>query len=497
MNKILKTSFWSTVIIYFGVVIGFLNSIILFPKYLSTEQIGLIRQLISASYILIPVSTLGVSASYVKFYPSFKDNEIKKNQFFSFQLIVVLISYSIVCLILNFFFYEIKDLFTDKSDLFFQYFNLLYIILFFMVISTLFESYLRARYDTILSNYINGVSNRILTAFSILFLANSLIDFNTLINLQVIIYLIGILILIIYSNRLDKISIKIRFNSIKKSINKILKFNSFSSIGAFSNILVMNVDVLMVTSILGLAETGIYTTAFYIGMIIEIPRRAISQISIPFISENINNKRYDKIEKNYKDVSLHQMIIGALFLLLIIVNLDDIYSLIPNSENFISGKNVVLIIGISKLIQMSFSYNSELISLSKYYKFTVITVFILAFFTISLNIILIPELGMIGAAYSSLISILIFNIVKFMFIKKKMNLSPFSTKSVLILILSLGLFYFSNFIPDIENNFINIIIKSFIITLLYISLILIFNVSEYINIEFSKILKKLNLTKNL
>ena len=79
--------------------------------------------------------------------------------------------------------------------------------------------------------------------------------------------------------------------------------------------------------------------------------------------------------------------------------------------------SLVLIIGISKLIQMSFSYNSELISLSKYYKFTVITVFILAFFTISLNIILIPELGMIGAAYSSLISILIFNIVKFMFIK--------------------------------------------------------------------------------
>ena len=207
-----------------------------------------------------------------------------------------------------------------------------------MVISTLFESYLRARYDTILSNYVNGVSNRLLTAFSILFLANSLIDFNTLINLQVIIYLIGILILIIYSNRLDKISIKIKFNSIKKSINKILKFNSFSSIGSFSNILVMNVDVLMVTSILGLAETGIYTTAFYIGMIIEIPRRAISQISIPFISENINNKRYDKIEKNYKDVSLHQMIIGALFLLIIFVNLDDIYSLIPNSENFISGK---------------------------------------------------------------------------------------------------------------------------------------------------------------
>ena len=56
----------------------------------------------------------------------------------------------------------------------------------------------------------------------------------------------------------------------------------------------------MVTSFLGLSDTGIYTTAFYIGMIIEIPRRAISQISVPFISENIKKKNFSKIEKNYK-----------------------------------------------------------------------------------------------------------------------------------------------------------------------------------------------------
>tara|TARA_B100000579_G_scaffold303402_1_gene253246 strand:+ start:4495 stop:5988 length:1494 start_codon:yes stop_codon:yes gene_type:complete len=496
LNKKLNQSIWSTVIIYSGIVIGFINSIFLFPKFLSTEQIGLIRQIISAVFILIPITTFGSGTTYTKFYPSFQKNYKQKNEFLSFQLFTIIVSFCIIFLVINIFLNDIKNLFTEKSNLLFEYQNLFFSLLFVLSLSSLFESYLRARYNTVLSNYVNGVSNRFLTSITILLLSVNFIDFNILLNLQLFIYLIGLLILIFYSNYIDKIRINISFNNIKKSINKILNFSSFSSVGTFSNILVMNVDVLMVTSILGLSETGIYTTAFYIGMIIEIPRRAISQISIPFISENIIKKRFDKIEKNYKNVSLHQMIIGALFLLLIIINLDDIYSMIPNSENFISGKNVVLIIGISKLIQMSFSYNSELISLSKYYRFTVITVFILAFFTISLNIILIPELGMIGAAYSSLISILIFNIVKFIFIKKKMNLSPFSPKSVLILILSLGLFYISSFIPIAENNFLNIIIKSFIITFLYISLILIFNISEYINTEFSKILKKLNLIKN-
>ena len=75
MGKILKQSFWSTIVIYFGVLLGFINSIILFPKFLSTEQIGLIRQIISMSSILIPITTFGVSGAYVKFYSQFKKSQ--------------------------------------------------------------------------------------------------------------------------------------------------------------------------------------------------------------------------------------------------------------------------------------------------------------------------------------------------------------------------------------------------------------------------------------
>ena len=481
MGILLRQSFWSTIVIYFGVVLGFINSIILFPSFLDTEQIGLIRQIISASTLLIPITTFGVNSAYVKFYPFFKDSISGKKEFFSFNFFIVIISYVITSSLTYIFFDEIKFIFTEKSDLFIDYFYVVYFILFILSISALFESYLRARYETVVSNIVNGVSNRFFTAITILLLSQSIINFNELINLQIAIYSFGILVLIYHSHKKDNVSFTFKFPEIRPYYQKILNFSSYAFLGSFSNIIVLNVDVLMVTSLLGLSQTGIYTTAFYIGVIIEIPRRAISQISIPFISENIKNQNFNKIEVYYREISLHQTLIGVLFYLLIIINLDQIFNLIPNYESFISGKNVVYIIGFTKLIIMFFSFNSEIISLSKYYRFTVITIIILAIISIALNLLLIPIFGIEGAAYASLISISIFNLVKFIFLKIKMKISPFSNKSIIVLLIGILLFLMSFYFPNFDNPFINIIYKSFIITFLYLVIVILLGISKDFN----------------
>ena len=490
MGKILKQSFWSTIVIYFGVLLGFINSVILFPKFLTTEQIGLIRQIISMSSILIPITTFGVSGAYVKFYSQFKKSQKLKDQFFSFNLLIIIISYSCISIIIFIFFDDLKYLFIKKSNLFLEYFYIVYYILFIMSISTLIESYLRSRYDTIMSNIINGVSNRFFTSISVILLSLSLIEFKSLIKIQILIYAFGLFVLIYYANKIDKIYITSKLNDIKSQFKKILNFSSYSFLASFSNIIVLNIDVLMVTSLLGLSQTGIYTTAFYIGMVIEIPRRAISQISIPFISENVKKNNFKKIEKNYKEISLHQILIGILFFILIISNLDSIYNLIPNSEEFIKGKDVVYIIGFSKLIIMIFSYNSELISFSKYYKFTVVTIIVLAIVSILLNLFLIPKYGMIGAAYASLISLGLFNIIKYIFIKIKMKISPFSIDSFKIIIVGLIVFIIINyFIPSISNPLLDIVIKSLATTSIYLGVLYKLNVSSKFNDQLNKYLK--------
>ena len=481
MGKILKQGFWSTVIIYFGVILGFINSIILFPKFLTTEQIGLFRQIISASTLLVPLTTFGVSAAYVKFYPIFKKSSEQKNQFFSYNLLVILISYLFTTLCIYIFFNEISLIFKENSQLFLDYFYVVYFILFILSLSVLFESYLRSRYDTILSNIINGVSNRIFTSISIILFSFSLLNFKNIIDLQIIIYGLGLITIILYAYKKDSFKLFMSFNKIKFKIKEIFNYSAYSFIGLSSNIIVLNIDVLMVTSLLGLSETGIYTTAFYIGMIIEIPRRAISQISIPYISENIKEQNFKKIEKNYKDISIHQMIIGVLFYMILILNIDNIFNLIPNSEKFYSGKDIVYIIGLSKLIIMSFSYNSELISLSKYYKFTVITIICLAILTIGLNLFLIPIFGMIGAAYASLISITFYNLLKHIFIKYKMKISPFSINSIKTILVGIFVYFAVLSIPKNDIILIDIFIKTIISSFIFVISIYALKISPDLN----------------
>ena len=489
MGKLLKQSFWSTIIIYIGVILGFINSIILFPKFLSTEQIGLVRQILSASIMLVPLTTFGTSAAYLKFYPKFKENNDQKNQLLTLQLMIIILSCFVTCSIIFLSVDYIKFYINDNSKLLFQYFHLLYFLVIIFSLSSIFEAYLKSRYEIILNNYVNGVSNRFLTGIFLIFFSLNIIDFNFFLNLQILIYLFGLIILIIYSQKKEKIVLVLNIRKIRKSIKKILNFCSFSFLGNFSHILVLNIDILMVTSILGLSDTGIYTTAFYIGMIIDIPRRAISQISLPFISENIQKKNFKIIEDNYREISINQMMIGILLFNLIIVNLDNIYDLMPNSEKFISGKSVVGIIALSKLIIMSFSYNSEIISLSKYYRFTVLLIMILAIFTIGLNLILIPKYGMIGAAYSSLFAVLIFNIIKFIFLKIKMDISPFNYKTLLLAIIGILIYILTVFIPNFKNPIIDIMINSFIISIIYLCLIIKLKLSPKFNSIFYNLIR--------
>ena len=227
MNKIITQSLLSIIIIYFGVVIGFINSIYLFPKFLAPEQIGLIRQIINLSSLLIPLTTFGVGAGYLKYYPLSKDNT-SKNELFSFFLITILICYFLVAIFFQLFENNIKNLFTSKSEILFQYYSVIFLILLIMSLSSLIEAFLRARYDITLSNFSNGVSNRLLTGLSIILFSFSLLSFQSLIWLQIPIYLFGLLILIKYAFYKEKFFIKINLEVFKKFFNKISNFSFFS-----------------------------------------------------------------------------------------------------------------------------------------------------------------------------------------------------------------------------------------------------------------------------
>jgi len=154
--------------------------------------------------------------------------------------------------------------------------------------------------------------------------------------------------------------------------------------------------------------------------------------------------------------------------------------------------NVVLLIGLGKLTDMLFGVNGEIIVLSKYYKFNVLTVAILAIAIIVGNLMLIPNYGIDGAAAASLGAMLLFNLIKFIFVFVKFKIQPFSINTIKFLGI-IGIVILLNLAtPRINNVYIDVVIRSFSITTALLILTYFMKVSPEINGILNRVLKVSN-----
>jgi len=241
------------------------------------------------------------------------------------------------------------------------------------------------------------------------------------------------------------------------------------------------VDQVMISGMLGLHWNGIYTTAFYIAVVIEMPRRALTQITTPLVSRAFDRGDMAEVGTLYKKVSINQMIAGSLLYIGIAANLSSIFRLVPNNEVFIQGITVVNVIGIGKLLDMTFSLNGEIIVMSRYFRFNVVSLIILAFLAVLLNLWLIPIYGIDGAAWASAIALFLYNAVKMAFVWIRLGVQPFAWNNVKMLGIGAGVLTTGLYLPAFSNVFVDIIVRSALITVLFMGGVLFFRVSNDVN----------------
>jgi len=98
-----------------------------------------------------------------------------------------------------------------------------------------------------------------------------------------------------------------------------------------------------------------------------------------------------------------------------------------------------------------------------------------------LNYFMIKNFGILGAAFSNLIAISVFNFVRFIFLWKKYGWQPYSLKHIKILAISLLIFGVVYMIPFVMNIYLDTIVRSILFTGLFIPAIYYIKVSEEIN----------------
>ena len=460
-----------TIINYIGVVIGYVNTILLFPLYFTPEEFGLTRVLLSISVFLTQISQLGLGQVIIKFLPYYKDRDAALKSFLKYVIGVGVTGILLMSVLLFFLDDYIIKLYSNGNDNYLsQYFYLLFPLTLFLTLYEISDSLLKGYFKTIYPTFVKEVYIRIGIMILIFLYYFKLFDFGVFIMLFIFVYVIAFLLLLVpLKNTLPSFQANQIIIPLKEKMKRYMfRYGLYAVLTSAGSILINNIDIIMLGYLIDFKEVAIYSVAFYIAVIIQIPQRNLSRIITPVLSESWQKRDTLKIESLYKKSSLILFFIGAFIFSAIWVNIEDMFSMMPKSDIYKQGKYVVLFIGISKVIDMAASINTEIISVSKYYVFNFISLVLLVVLAVITNSILIPLYEANGAAVATLISIALYNSVKMFYLYRKLNIHPFTAKEVLIIIAML----FFIFLPEMlkstfENIFVGVAIKTFVVVVVF------------------------------
>jgi O-antigen/teichoic acid export membrane protein len=488
MGVIIRQSISTTIISYIGIAIGYVNLLYLYPLFLSPDQVGLMRAVQDAAILMAQFAQFGLAQSIIRFFPRFMGNLTSSKNFINLILIGALIAFAFFLIVFFLFEKTIQSYFRANAAEFIHYTALVLWLTFITVITTLLEVYSRSLLKNILPNFLKEIVVRLLLSGLVIAYFNGLLDFNQVLVGFVLIYVACLVILATSLAWQGHLSLQVDTSLLDPNLRKeLIQFSLLSFAGTAGLVIIAKVDSLMVAGLLGLTPVAIYTTSFYMATVIEIPKRAMTQVAAPLISRGFEKNDLSQVRNIYHKTALNQFVLGALLLIGIAANIDSLFQLMPKGDTYEVGKWVVIIVGVGKLVDMIFGPSSEIIVYSKYYWFNIILIIVLALVIVTANNLLIPKYGIEGAALGTALTLVIFNLVKFVFIWVRIKLQPFSWSFIKVFAIAGIAWTLGYLLPKMESPYADIFFRSAVITIVYGSLTLWTSVSPDANALFSKV----------
>lgn len=483
MGIVLKQSLKNVFTTYLGFLFGAINTIFLYTKILPDEYYGLVTFILASGAILMPLMAFGVHNTMVKYYSNYEESE--RNGFLTLMLLVPLLGIFSVLGVLYGFYESIGNLVSTVNPMVKQYLWYVFLIGFSMAYFEVFYSWCKVHLKSVFGNFMKEVFGRVGVTLLLILLYFEAFSLDTFFKLLVGLYLLRTVILKIYafSLRFPRLSFKF-----PKNTKEVLSYSFLIILGGSAALVLLEIDKVMINQFVKIENVAYYGVAVYIATVIIVPSRAMHQITYPLTAELLNKGDSFGLETLYKKTSLTLFIASGILFLLIVLNLDDLYLLLP--ESYRNGFAVVFLIGMAKVFDSVLGNNNSILYNSKYYKTILIFGVGLAALTIVLNLWFIPQYGIEGAALASFISIFIFNLTKLIFVKLKFGILPFtqSTFKVFATLALLGvLFNVLNF--DFHPT-LNIVFKSTFVVVMYLGILYRFEISEDISGILSKWLRK-------
>jgi O-antigen/teichoic acid export membrane protein len=483
MGIVLNQSFKNTISTYLGFGIGAINTLFLYTNFLTDQYYGLVAFLLSAANIMMPFMAFGVHNTIVKFYSSFKSKS-SINSFLTLMLFLPLV-FVIPASIIGYFAYDTIGAFLAKENPIVEHY--IWHIFFLAIAMAYFEIFFawsKVQMQTVFGNMMKEIFHRICILVLLLCVFMDWLSVESFIIGLVLTYALRMLLMMCYAFSIR--FPKFKFQKIENS-SSILRYAGLIIIAGSVSMLILDIDKFMIGRVLKIEQVAYYSVAIFIATVIAVPQRAMHQIMMPLTAQYLNENDIASLEYLYKRSSLNLLVISGFIFLLIILNINQLYEILP--DEYTGGIFVVFIISLAKLFDNSLGNNNAILFNSDYYIMVLIFGVLLAIMAIVLNVVFIPIYGIEGSSFATFLAVAMYNSIKLGFVKSKFKMQPFnssSLKTIILLIVISGVFYFWDF-PF--HPIINIALKSILIGLLYFLLIFKMNISEDLSIQIKKHLR--------
>jgi len=480
MGVIVKQSIKGTIYSYLGVLLGFITSGIIMPHIMSPDKIGLLALLVAYATIFAQFASLGFNNVISRFFPYFKDDSNHHHGFLN--IVFKVISIGFVSSIIVFFLLKsyLVHAGTERSPLFINYMIYIVPLIFTLLVFSVFDQYYSMQFNSVLGTFLKEFIQRIIIFLVIVLFYLKWIDFDWLVILYVFAFFVPT-ILIVYSLWQEKnLNLKPAHGFVspqmKRSMTSVA-MNSF--LVGMSGIIIMYINSIMIERMVDLSSTGIFTICLFVGNILLVPSRPLSKIANAVIAESWKNNDTKTIYEVYYKSCINQLIIGSFIFILIWANIDNLLKFFPHAYS--SGAYIIFWVAIGNLINMSTGVNVYVIYTSKYYKsLTYFAVFQILISVIS-NYFFIKMWGITGAGVAFAFTFLCINIMYFWYILVKFKMQPFDVKTIKAIFVVFVSYLSVYFIPTINNFIIDGILRSAIISIIFISLVFLLNLSKEIS----------------
>ena len=458
MGIVLRQSFKNVLATYLGFAIGALNTLFLFTYFLSKAQYGLVSYITSTATILSPLIAFGVNNTLVRYYTAYRDKkeQAQFNLMLCFLPLLIIVPATFVGVIG---YEQIAQWLSAKNEEVRDYVFLIFLTSVAMAYFEIAYAWTRVQLKTVFGNFLKEVFHRVGVMLLLLAIYLQLIDFHQLIWGVFLVYALRMLLMFVFAFYVRRPQFAW---GLPKNKREVFLYSFFVILSGSVASVLMDIDKFMLNQYLPIGEIAVYNVAIFTATVIAIPYRSMYQIVSPLTAQFMNQSKLKELSDLYKRSTVNTYFVSMVICVLIIVNAQQCYALLPDKD-YSTGLTVLVIISVVKLSDALVGFNNAVLLNSPYYRTVLFLGVFLVIGTVLMNMWLIPLYGINGAGLATLIAFSSYNLLKSVFVYRKYNLQPFykeTLQTTLFGIIAIGGFFFWDF-PF--HPLVNISLKSLLV----------------------------------